>query len=86
MGTVIIIASILKKACISSAVDLLERTRPGIDAPVVTESMLASTQTDIIPGMLAGLNQLLPMMEAEFRIKIFPIAANTEPARHNSGC
>ena len=70
----------------SSVVDFTVNISPGTAAPAVIESKLARTAIDMIPGMLAGLNQLLPMMEAEFRIKIFPITANTEPARHNSGC
>lgn len=41
--------------------------------------MLANTAREIIPGIEAGLNQLFAIIEGEFKIKTFPIAANMDP-------
>jgi hypothetical protein len=41
--------------------------------------MLASTATEIMPGIDEGLNQLLAKMEGEFNIKTLPTAAKIEP-------
>jgi hypothetical protein len=54
---------------------------PGSALPKVTEIMLASTATEIMPGIEAGLNQLLARIEGELSIKILPIAARAEPDR-----
>ena len=55
---------------------------PGRELPKAIEIILASTAIEIMPGIEAGLNQLLARMEGELRIKILPTAASIEPARH----
>lgn len=56
-----------------------ERTNPGNALPNVTETMLASTAKDMIPGIDEGLNQLLAKIDGEFNMKTLPTAAKTEP-------
>ena len=85
MGTVTIMASSLRKFCISSEVDLESNTIPGAEAPTVIEMILASTDNEIIPGIASGLNQFAATRELEFTIKTPPIAANIEPPRHQNG-
>ena len=55
---------------------------PGRELPKAIEIMLARTETDMIPGMETGLNQLLARIDGELRTKILPIAASTDPVRH----
>lgn len=62
----------------------MDKTRPGIAFPRVTETKLAKTAKEITPGIEAGLNQLLASIEGEFRTKTLPIAANNDPIRHQA--
>ncbi len=56
--------------------------RPGNPPPSVTEIKLARTAKDIMPGIDAGLNQLFARIDGELSIKTLPIAAKTDPNRH----
>ncbi len=84
-GTVVTMASALKKAIISSIELLLLRTRPGSEAPRVIEMRLARTAAKIILGTDYCLNQLTAILLGEFNIKILPIAARVEPKRQSMG-
>jgi len=63
-----------------------ERRSPGNELPNVTETIFARTAKDIIPGIEAGLNQLLAKIEGEFKIKTPPIDAKTDPKSPKMGC
>ena len=72
-----------KKSTISSAVDSGDRIKPGSDAPIVTEIKLNKTAIEMIFGTDSTLNQLLAIIEGEFKMKIFPKAVKAEPKRHH---
>jgi hypothetical protein len=57
-------------------------SNPGNALPREIDMRLANTENEIMPGIEAGLNQLLARIEGELRMKIFPIAAKIEPAIH----
>lgn len=63
----------------------LAKTKPGIAFPRVTETRLAKTAKEITPGIEAGLNQLLARIEGELSTKTLPMAASSDPIRHQTG-
>lgn len=60
--------------------------KPGRELPRATEIRFASTANEMIAGIEAGLNQLLAIIEGEFNMKIFPMAASRDPNRHQKTC
>lgn len=59
--------------------------KPGRPPPNVTEIRFASTAKEIMPGIDAGLNQLVARIDGELRTNTFPTAATADPNMHSVG-
>ena len=85
-GTVITIASIIRKVLTPSIEVYLPTMKLGTDAPIVLDIIPAKTPVKVTIPILYFENQFKATLLGVFSTKMFPIAANRDPNRQNTDC
>lgn len=84
-GKVTMAASSLRKFTISSFVLDLLRISPGTEAPRVIDIRFARTARKTVLGIDSTLNQFVATLLGELTMKMLPMAAKSDPTRHQIG-